>query len=170
MHAARGMTLIEVLVATLLLALVVGALVPLLTVGQQTWDATRRREEMVHNARHALDSLVSTMRAAQTLYTFSPTDIRLAYFFGDGTTVLTEEYSLDTTTNELQYRKNADAFQPFAGPFRSMSVICFDATSTAIACSSVSSVRSVQVSLVAMDPEGQVSDWTVTSRAFVQAP
>ncbi len=166
----RGLTLIEVLWATLLLALVVVALVPLLAIGQQTWVQTRGREEMVFNARLALDSLVSTIRAAQSLQVISAADIRLTYFFGDNSTIPTEEYILDTTTNELQYRRNTDAPAPFAGPFRSMSVVCFDATNATIACSSVASVKSVQVSLVAMDPQGVVPDMTVTARAFVQYP
>ncbi len=166
----RGLTLIEVLVATLLLALVLGGLVPLLATGQQTWDATRRSEEMVFNARLALDSLVKTIRAGQSFQTISPTDIKLTYFFGDGTTIPTEEYILDPTTHELQYRWNTDAPQPFAGPFRSMSVVCFDATNTTIVCTTVGSVRSVQISLVAMDPDGVLPDMTVTSRVFVQYP
>ncbi len=87
--------------------------------------------------------------------------------FGD---IVTVEYQLNSATHELQYRWTPDALQPFAGPFRSMSVTCFDATNATISCSSVASVRSVQVSLVAMDPEGQAPDITVTSRAFVQYP
>ncbi len=177
MRAVNGLTLIEVLVATLLLALVAAGLVPLLATGQQTWDAARRQEEMVFNARIALDSLVSTIRAGQTLQVISPTDIKLTYFFGDGTTIPTEEYILDPTSNELQYRWNADAPAPFAGPFRSMSEVCFDASNTSISCSCVvvsatcpTAVISIQVSLVAMDPEGQVPDVTVTSRVFVQYP
>ncbi len=170
MHSEGGLTFIEVLVATLLLAVVVGGLVPLFAIGQQTWDAARRQEEMVFNARFALDSLLSTIRAGQSFQTISPTDIRLTYFFGDGTTIPTEEYILDTTTNELQYRWNLDAPAPFAGPFRSMSVACFDANNLAISCTTVASVRSLQVSLVAMDQDGVVPDLTVTSRVFVQYP
>ncbi len=169
-RVARGLTLIEVLVATLLLALVIVALIPLLAVGQQTWDQTRLREEMVHNARRALDSQLSTMRAAQSFAVISATDIRFTYFFGDDVTNTTVEYQLDGTTNELQFRRVPDAFQPFAGPFRSMSVVCYDANNATIACSTVGSVRSVQVALVAMDPQGQVPDLTVTSRVFIQTP
>ncbi len=87
--------------------------------------------------------------------------------FGD---IVTVEYQLNSATHELQYRWAPDALQPFAGPFRSMSVTCFDATDAAISCGSVANVRSVQVSLVAMDSEGQAPDITVTARAFVQYP
>lgn len=170
MRGARGSTFLEVLVVTSLLALVVGALVPLLTAGQQTWDEGRRRQEMTQNARIALDELVHQMRAAQSFVVVSSTNIRFAFFFGDGTTTPTVEFQLNAATNELEYRWNADAFQPLAGPFRSMSVLCFDATNASIACTSVASTSSVQVSLVAMDPDGQIPDVTVTSRAFRQTP
>lgn len=168
--ADGGMTLIEVLVTTFLLAIVVGALIPLLSIGQQTWVQSRGSEEIEFNARFALNSLVSTIRAAQTLQVISPTDIRLTYFFGDGTSTPTEEYTLNTVTNELQYRWNTDPPAPFAGPFRSMSVVCFDNTNATVSCSTPSSVRSVQIALVAMDPQGIVPDMTVTARAFLQYP
>lgn len=168
-RAEVGLTLVEVAVAGLLLAVVVGALIPLLSIGQQTWFQSRGTEEIEFNARFALDSLVSTIRAAQSLQVISPTDIRLTYFFGDGTTQL-EEYILDTTTNELQYRRNTDSPAPFAGPFRSMSVVCFDNTNATTACTTVASVRSVQISLVAMDPQGVVPDMNFTARTFVQYP
>lgn len=167
---ASGMSLVEVLVTTLLLALVVGALVPLLAVAQQSWDQAGLHEEMTHNARFALDSLLSTMRAAQAFSTVSATDITFSYFFGDQVTIRTIEYQLNPATHELQLRRVPDAFQPFAGPFRSMAVICYDANNATTSCSSLGSFRSVQVSLVAMDPQGRVPDLTVTGRVFVQVP
>ena len=170
MRGATGLTLIEVLVVTSLLALVVGAFLPLLTAGQQTWDEERRRQEMVQNARIAFDHLIRSLRAAQTFSVISSTNIRFTYFFGDAASTPTVEYQLNTTTNELEYRWDPDPFQPFAGPFRSMSVTCFDANNASILCTSVASVRAVQVALVAMDPDGQIPDITVTSRAFRQTP
>lgn len=85
-------------------------------------------------------------------------------------TVMTVEYQLNAVTGELEYRRGTDPWQPLAGAFRSMSVTCFDAANASISCTPASSVRSVQVSLVAMDPQGVVSDITVTSRAYRQAP
>lgn len=69
----------------------------------------------------------------------------------------------------------ADAFQPLAGPFRAMSVQCFNAAGTAVACpvapgTAAAAVRSVQISLTTMDPTGEVADIVVTSRAYRQAP
>lgn len=164
------MTLIEVLVVTSLLALVVGGLLPLLTAGQQTWEHVTPRSDMVQNARIALDGLIHQLRAAQSFLVINSTNIRFSYFFGDNASIPTIEYQLNGATNELEYRQDPDAFQPFAGPFRSMSVVCFDAGGASIACTSVASVRSVQVSLVAMDPQGKVADITVTARAFRQVP
>ncbi len=163
------MTFIEVLVATSLLALVVGALMPVLTVGQQTWRHAHRRTEMVQNARIGVDHLLDKLRAAQTFSVISSTNITFTYFFGDGASVLTADYRLNG--NELEWRYDApNPFRSLAGPFRSMSVLCFDAAGAALACTSVASVRSVQVSLVAMDPQGEVADITVTARAFRQVP
>ncbi len=67
------------------------------------------------------------------------------------------------------------AWQPLAGPFRAMSVQCFNAAGSAVACpaapgTAAAAVRSVQVALTAMDPTGEVADIVVTSRAYRQAP
>jgi prepilin-type N-terminal cleavage/methylation domain-containing protein len=64
----------------------------------------------------------------------------------------------------------ADAFQPLGGPFRTMAVTCYDATDASINCSSVASVKSVQVALTTMDSTGEVADIVVTSRAYRQTP
>jgi type II secretory pathway pseudopilin PulG len=69
----------------------------------------------------------------------------------------------------------AGAWQPLAGPFRAMSVTCFDAAGVTVACPSApglpaAAVRSVQISLTTMDPTGEVADLVVTSRAYRQAP
>lgn len=69
----------------------------------------------------------------------------------------------------------ADAWEPLAGPFRAMSVQCFDAAGSTVACptapgAAAAAVRSVQISLTTMDPTGEVSDIVVTSRAYRQAP
>lgn len=170
LSAVRGMTLIEVLVATSLLALVVGALMPILTAGQQTWDHAHRRMDMIQNARIALDHLADRLRAAQTFSVISSTNIRFTYFYGDAATVRTNEYRRNAATNELEYRWDPDPFVPLAGPFRSMTVTCFNDAGATVSCATAASVRSVQVALVAMDPQGVVADITITTRAFRQAP
>lgn len=164
------MTFAEVLVVALLLALVVGALVPVLTTGQQTWNHAHRRMEMMQNARIAIDHMTDKLRAVQAFSVISATNIRFTYFYGDGATIPTVEYRLAGASNEMEYRWDPDPFIPLAGPFRSMTLTCHDSTGATIACGSVASVRSVQVALVAMDPSGEVADITVTARAFRQVP
>ena len=63
-----------------------------------------------------------------------------------------------------------DPLQPLAGPFRSLGVACFDGSGASISCSPVTSVRQVQVSLVAMDPTGAIPDVTVTEQVAVRTP
>lgn len=156
---------------SLLLVLIAGGILPLLTAGQLTWERAHPRWDMVQNARTALDHMMRRLRAAQSFSTISATNIAFTYFFGDGSSTRTAEYQLiDDTDDDLDYREGAASFQPLAGPFRSMSVQCFDAPGTSISCTSTASVRSVQITLVVMDPQGEIPDITVTSRAFRQIP
>src|SRR5207302_8024382 len=66
-----GATLIEVQVTTLLLALVVGALFPVLSIGQQGSDYSRRRQTMTQTGRVALDKLIRELRAAESFRTLA---------------------------------------------------------------------------------------------------
>jgi type II secretory pathway pseudopilin PulG len=104
-----GLTLIEMLVTVLLLAMVVGALLPLLTSGQQGSDYDRRRMSMVRNGRIALDKLIREMRAAESFRTLAAGQIRFTLPWGDGTGAApTAEYALNGATNNLEYRWRAD--------------------------------------------------------------
>ena len=161
------MTFVEVLVATALIALVLGGLLPLLTSGQLTWEHAHRRTPMVQNSRTAVDTLTHSLRAAQNFLVLGPTNIRFTYFFGDGTTP-TVEFRYNAATGELEYRWDPDPFQPLGGPFTSMTVSCFDVAGTASLCSNAVSVRSVQVALTALDPDG--NPITFSTRAFRQVP
>ncbi len=64
----------------------------------------------------------------------------------------------------------ADAFQPLGGPFRGMAVQCYDAAGSSVSCATPAAVKSVEISLAAMDPTGEVADVVATSRAYRQAP
>ncbi|MBM3470165.1 MAG: hypothetical protein FJX73_05155 [Armatimonadetes bacterium] len=80
-----------------------------------------------------------------------------------------------TTLAAEEAAPSPGVWQPLAGPFRAMSVQCFDAASGAIACPAAPGpaaalVRSVQIALTAMDPTGEVADLVLTSRAYRQAP
>lgn len=99
----------EILVTVLLLAMVVGALLPLLTSGQQGFEYSRRRENMIRNGRIALDKLVREIRAAESFRTVAPGQIALTLRWGDGTGAEpTAQYALNAATHNLEYRWNAN--------------------------------------------------------------
>jgi|GEM_PF-1523589 len=104
-----GLSFVEVLLAALLLSLVVGGVLPLLGGAQGSYEETRRRQELVENARVALDLLLRQVRAAESFRVISPGLIRLTLFWGDGSgSAPTVEYVLDGTGGELAYRWSAD--------------------------------------------------------------
>jgi len=104
-----GATLIEVLVTTLLLAMVVGALFPILTIGQQGSDYARRRQTMTQTGRVALDKLIRELRAAESFRTLASGSVVLTFNYGDGTGAApTVQYSLNGATHNLEYRWSAD--------------------------------------------------------------
>ncbi len=95
--------------AILLLGVVVGGLLPLLTIGTQSSTAVNQRQAMIQSARTALDKLVREMRGAESLRIISPGLLEFTLFWGDGTGARpTVEYSLDNATHALTYAWIAD--------------------------------------------------------------
>lgn len=93
----------------LLLAMVVGALLPVLTAGQQGSEYARRRQVMIRNGRIALDRLIREMRAAESFRTLAPGQISFTLQWGDGTGAEpTVQYALNGVTHNIEYRWSAN--------------------------------------------------------------
>ncbi|HLW58356.1 MAG TPA: hypothetical protein VKV57_00355 [bacterium] len=104
-----GATLAELLVVVMLLALIVGALYPLLYSGQQAQGYAGRRQELIQSGRVALDKLLRELRAAESFRTLTPGDISFTLNWGDGSDAApTVEYALNGATHNLEYRWRAD--------------------------------------------------------------
>ena len=108
-NAQQGATLTELLVVTAIIAMVLGAMVPLLSIGQQTWGIADRHADMIQNARRASDKFIRDLRAAQSFETVSPSLVRFRMAVGDGTgSTPTVEYRLNGATGEVEHRISAD--------------------------------------------------------------
>lgn len=106
---AGGFSYVEVLLTVLLLSLVVGGILPLLSGGEESYEELRRRQEMIQNARVALDKFLRELRVAESFRVLSPATIRFSLFWGDGSGASpTAEYVLNGATGDLEYRWSAD--------------------------------------------------------------
>src|SRR3972149_5399477 len=106
---AGGFSYVEVLLTVLLLSLVVGGILPLLTGGEESYEELRRRQEMIQNARVALDKLLRELRVAESFRVLSPATSRFTLFWGDGSGASPPaEYALNGATGDLEYRWSAD--------------------------------------------------------------
>ncbi|HKV44386.1 MAG TPA: hypothetical protein VJT32_06885 [bacterium] len=104
-----GATLAELLVVVMLLALIVGALYPLLWSGQQAQGYAGHRQALIQSGRVALDKLLRELRAAESFRTLAPGDISFTLEWGDGSDAApTVEYALNGATHNLEYRWRAD--------------------------------------------------------------
>lgn len=108
-RAQRGATIAELLVVAAIMTLVVGALVPVLSLGQATWSAADRHSDMLHHGRRALDKIIREMRSAQSFQAVTPTLVQFRMALGDGSGATpTVEYQLNGATGEIEYRTSAD--------------------------------------------------------------
>ncbi len=104
LYGAGGFTLLEAVVVLLLLSLVVAGVLPLLTTGDLAYEGVRRRQEMLRNARVALDQITRELRAAQALRQVADGLLRFDVVAEDGNTP-TVEYALEAG-GDLTYRRS----------------------------------------------------------------
>lgn len=159
--------MLEATLALLLLSLLVAGLMPLVTLGDQAYQEGWRRQEMLRNARQALDQMMRDFQAATGLVHASAGVLR--FEVGTDTGVRTVEYALQPN-GDLTYRVDGGAAQPLAGPFESFRVTCYDEQGTLLqGCSPENQVRQVELHLEASDPQpdpivGRISSLQVSTR------
>jgi prepilin-type N-terminal cleavage/methylation domain-containing protein len=167
-----GFTLLEVAVVALLLSLVAAGVMPLLVTGDQAYQEAWRRQEMLRNARVALDQIGREFQRASAVLQASGGVLRLQVVAEAGEE--TVEFVLQPD-GDLTYRLGAGPPQPLAGPFSGFQLRCFDAAGSEVLCSTPASVRQVEVQLDAADPEpdpvrGALPALHVTARVARRVP
>lgn len=99
-----GFAVLELVVALLLLSVVVAGVAPLLTAGDQAYQETWRRQEMLRNVRTALDQMARQLRAAVAVREARDGLLRFDVATEDGE-ASTVEYALDPSTGLVEYRR-----------------------------------------------------------------
>lgn len=66
-HSAKGLSVLEVLIATALTALLASVLSPFFTAASRSWDKDRKIKEMVQKSRDAMDFMVNELRKTNNI-------------------------------------------------------------------------------------------------------
>lgn len=162
MRGQRGFSLTELLVACAILGIVLAGLVTLQQQGQAAYLVGAARAEVQANARHAVESLTTELRFAQTL---------TAIGANCGTTGASTISFTDQDGNAVAYQLSGTDLQrngaTVVGGVQTLSIWCFDADDAATG--TLGEIRSVRVQVVTGTESGVAVYHDRNQRAMLEA-
>ncbi len=139
-----GMTLIEVLVALVVLVLVMAAVVPQIRAIQNSWASKRENTEVIQNSRVLVDHIVSSLSQAKKVTAVSAaaqTNGFIEFENNDGNTM---RYEIDSGDNYVVFGPVGNLSE-LAGPVSQLQFACYDACDLDTPITDVNEIRTVKI-------------------------
>jgi type II secretory pathway pseudopilin PulG len=167
-----GFTLLEAALVLLVVSLLVAGVMPMFALGDEAYQEAWRRQEMLRNARVALDQLAADFARASAVHQATSGTLRFEVVTQTGLQAV--EFTLQPG-GDLTYRVGNGPAQPLAGPFAALDVRCLDGAGVLVDCSDLPRVRQLELRLEAADPQpdpvrGPVPNLRVTTRLTRRLP
>jgi len=162
-----AMTLVEILLAMAIMAVVFAAIVPQLRSLQNSWASKRANAASIQNGRVLIDHLTRYLQQA----------VRITAVSGAGVTDGYIEFE-DSDGNTMRYDIAADNYVEFgyvgnlaslAGPVSSLQFTCYDAYDFNTPTTDVNAIRLVKVETNLVNTDSLASDKTFTGQAYLRA-
>lgn len=183
---AGGFTLVELLLALVIAALVVLAIPAAFRGGTQVWQRTDRHAEVLQNGMIGLEEVVRELRQADELMAISDPSsdtgfIQFKYWDlmdedGDSNTGYKyQRYELASVGDYMTHTKNYDSSdtgwsfpdeKDVAGPVESLKFTGYKSDSTTT--SNVDDIWFVQIELITKDSEGRIDDIPLSARVYLE--
>lgn len=166
-EAARGVTLVEMVIGMAVMAVVFAAMVPVLAGVRNHWDTWKANGEMIQNARVLADHLHRTLATATRITDVSPSSQDrgfIEFAAADGTSY---RYALGPDG----YVRFGPSGEPgdLAGPVRRFRFTCYDGNDFTAPTVDASSVRFIMVETTFANPARLGADKTFTTRVYLRA-
>lgn len=163
-----GVTLVEMLLVVVIVAVVMAAMAPCIRAVRQGWQVNDRRSEVLQNARVGMAEMTRILRQLNRLSSVSgPADTSGYVEFYDKNGVLMR-FELGSQSGYLDYGPPGN-LSTLAGPVSSLTFTCYDIADDLLSAPvDVSQVRSVEANLTVTDAEAHANAITVSSKVFLR--
>ena len=164
------MTLLEMVIALAIMAIVFAAVVPQFRIIQNNWDSKQGSAEALQNSRVLADHLNHNLSKAVKITDVSDSDETNGYIEfedNDGNNV---RYDVNSTTSYVEFGQT-DSLSDLAGPVSQFQFTCYDACdldTSLTAPIDANEIRIVQVQATVTNPSEQGQDKTLTAVAYLR--
>jgi type II secretory pathway pseudopilin PulG len=162
----RAMTIVEIIIAVSIMAILFVAILPQFRNIYRSWDSQNQRGEIVQNARVLLDCLSQSLASAVQITSVSSPDDPLGYIEfekNDGNT-----YRIDISgENYIQYGP-AGNLSNFAGPVSQLQFKCYGLEDMSATIMEPDEIRLVKVSTVIYNPDDPLRTQAYSNQVFIE--
>jgi len=163
----KAFTLVELILAAVMVVLVAGALVGIVYNSYSNWKLGGGRSTLLEDGRAALEQMTRIIRQAKGFISVtSPTDQAGQITFTDVAGV-TQQFRRNALTNEIEYGQSG-SLSALIGSVSSLVFTCYDANAVILPDPvNVRKVQAVNIAEILVDPASSLS-FTLSDRVFVQ--
>ena len=166
-RVCAGVTLVEMIIAVALIAIVFTALTPLFRGILNSWDSKAGAAETVQNGRVLIGHLNHNLSKAVQISAVSAsaeTDGYIEFEDNDGNTL---RYDINSTSNYVEFGV-VGGLSDLAGPASQLQFTCYDANDFSTPITDVNSIRYVKVEATLTNPAPLGQDKTFTAWAYLR--
>jgi len=165
-RAAEALTLVEMVIAMAIMALVFAAVLPQFRAIQNSWASKQAAAETLQNGRILIDHLNRNLSKA----------VRITAVSGSAETNGYIEFQ-DNVANNLRYDIAANNYVEFgtvgslsdlAGPVSQLQFTCYDGNDFDTPITDTTAIRTVKVEATLVDTDGRVPDKTFSTWAYLR--
>jgi type II secretory pathway pseudopilin PulG len=166
-EGSPGMTLIETLIALLVLVLVMAVIVPQIRAIQNSWGSKRENTEVIQNGRVLVDHVVSNLSQAKKVTAISAaaqTNGFIEFENNDGNTM---RYEIDSDDNYVVFGPVVN-LSDLAGPVSQLQFTCYDACDLDTPITDVNEIRTVKIETTFTNYAELGRDQSFIGRAYLR--
>jgi type II secretory pathway pseudopilin PulG len=164
----RAFTLVELILVVGTIALVVGALVGLVSSSYGDWKLGSDRSTLLQDGQAAIEQMVRILRQAKGFSAVSSPADTAGYITFTDVDGQPKEFRLNNSTNELQYGEPA-SLSTLAGSVSSLVFTSYDVDANSIADPvQARNIRAVHITTILVDPDNSSLTFPLSGMVFCQ--
>ena len=167
-RSSRGLTLVEMLIAMTIMAIIFAAILPQFRVIQNSWDTKAGSSEALQNGRVLIDHLNRNLsKAAQITAVSGPSETNgyIEFMDNDANNL---RYDIDNIGNYVEFGPVGSLYD-LAGPVSQLLFTCYDGNDFTTPITDVNSIRFIKMQTILNNPSAMGQDKAFSTSIYLRA-
>jgi len=166
-RSSRALTLVEILIAMALMAIVFSAVLPQFRVVQNSWDSKQANAEILQNGRVLIDHLNRNLSKAARITAVSGPSETNGYIEFEDNNVNNLRFDINGTSNYVEFGP-VGTLSDLAGPVSQLLFTCYDGNDLDTPITDVNDIRFIKVQTTLTNPSAMGQDKTFTTYTYLR--